>query len=144
MKDNNNDMIMRIPIRGQCFCGHVQFEIRREALSACHCHCESCQRASGAPFVTWATFRVDDFELTKGTLTERLSSPGVTRGHCSECGTTMTYTSDRKPDEIDVTVTCMDQPAIFKPSAHIWIEDKQPWLDIGDELPQFERWSTPD
>ena len=135
-------MAIRTPIRGQCFCGHVQIELRSEPSSACHCHCESCQRASGAAYVTWAAFSLADFEMTKGTLVERQSSPGVRRGHCGQCGTTMTYLSERAANEIDVAVACFDQPAIIRPSAHIWIEDKQPWVELNDDLPKFERWSS--
>ena len=137
-------MAMRTPIRGQCYCGHVQIELKTEPTSACHCHCEDCQRASGAPYITWAAFEASDFEITNGSLVERTSSPGVTRGHCGQCGTTMTWTSEKEPDEIDVTVTCLDQPGTIRPSAHIFIEDKQPWVDIGDDLPQFPRWSPDD
>jgi len=126
-------------IRGQCFCGHVQIEAKSDPVSACHCHCESCQRASGAAFVTWVTFPVIRFSVTKGALIERQSSPGVTRGHCAECGTSMTYLNDDRPDEIDVAATCLDHPATIRPTAHIWIEDKQPWIEIGDGLPQYEK-----
>ncbi len=85
----------RSPVRGQCFCGHVRFEANRGPSSACHCHCESCQRASGAPYVTWVTFPLESFTITRGALIERQSSPGTTRGHCAECGTTMTYRYER-------------------------------------------------
>ena len=115
---------MRALIRGQCFCGHIQIEANREPISACHCHCESCQRASGAPFVTWVTFPFDHFNVTKGALVERQSSPGVTRGHCGECGTTMTYYNEKQADEIDVAATCLDQPATIRPTKHLWVEDR--------------------
>ncbi len=134
----------RLPISGQCFCGRVKFEARQAPSSACHCHCESCQRASGAPFVTWVAFPVAGFRITGGALVERLSSPGTTRGHCAQCGTTMTYRSERFPDEIDVAATCLDQPGAIKPDKHIWLEDKQPWVTLNDELPKYNRWSRDD
>ena len=102
------EKLTRTLIRGQCFCGHVQFEANHEPMSACHCHCESCQRASGAAFVTWVTFPVDNFSVTKGALVERQSSPGVRRGHCAQCGTTMSYWSNRLPDEIDIAAAALD------------------------------------
>lgn len=126
---------------GRCFCGHVQFTLSRAPTSACHCHCESCQRASGAPFVTWATFPSESFEITKGKLAERVSSPGVTRGHCAECGSAITYVRADDPGDIDITASCLDQPSRINPGAHIWIEDKQPWIEIGDDLPQYRQWS---
>ena len=134
-------MIMRVPIHGQCYCGHIQFELRAQPDSACHCHCEDCQRASGAAFMTWAAFPSTAFEITKGELVERQSSPGVTRGHCGQCGTAMTWASEKEPDEIDIAVTCIDQPGTIRPESHIFIEDKQPWVVIGDDLPQHDRWA---
>jgi len=121
---------------GQCFCGHVQFTLSAEPRYACHCHCESCQRASGAAFVTWATFPIESFTITKGSLVEHRSSAGVRRGHCAECGTTIAYVNAHRPDDIDIAATCLDDPSVIVPRAHIWLEDKQPWLEIGDELPQ--------
>jgi hypothetical protein len=33
----------------------------------------------------------------------------------------------------------MDDPGIPELRSHIWTEDKQPWLNIDDELPVFEK-----
>ena len=77
---------------GRCFCGQVRFELFAAPAFACHCHCESCRHAAGAPFVTWVSFDREAFALTSGTIAEYRSSPGVRRGHCAACGTTITYT----------------------------------------------------
>lgn len=127
------------PQAGQCFCGHVQFEMTSEPTFACHCHCKSCQRASGAAFVTWASFPADSLRLRKGTLAEHRSSPGVTRGHCAECGTSISYMNDRRPTEIDITASAFDDPTFIVPQAHIWLEDKQPWIEISDQLPKYRQ-----
>jgi hypothetical protein len=39
-------------------------------------------------------------------------------------------------------VASLDEPGRISPLAHIWLEDKAPWLVIGDELPQFLRKAT--
>lgn len=127
------------PITGQCFCGNVQFELTSAPTFACHCHCESCQRASGAAFVTWVTFPADAFRLRTGTLAELRSSPGVTRGHCAECGTTISYAHTDRADDIDITATAFDDASFVVPEAHIWLEDKQHWVEINDELRKYRR-----
>lgn len=127
------------PITGQCFCGHVQFELTSSPTFACHCHCESCQRASGAPFVTWVTFPSSSFHLRKGILAEHRSAPGVTRGHCSECGTSLTYAHADRPSDIDITATSFDDGSFVVPEAHIWLEDKQPWVEVNDQLPKYRK-----
>jgi hypothetical protein len=122
---------------GRCFCGHVRYELTGGPRFACHCHCESCRRAAGAPFVTWASFIRDDFALTSGTIAEYRSSPGVRRGHCAVCGTTITYWWDKRPGEIDIAIASLDDTTGIEPSAHIWVEDNPHWLVINDSLPQY-------
>jgi hypothetical protein len=39
-------------LEGGCLCGSVRYRIVGTSKSIGHCHCESCQKASGAPFVT--------------------------------------------------------------------------------------------
>jgi len=125
-------------ISGRCFCGQVRYEVSGEPIFACHCHCESCRRAAGAPFVTWASFARDAFALTSGTIAEYHSSRGVRRGHCADCGTTITYSWDKRPAEIDIAVSSFDDATGVEPAAHIWVEDKVPWLVINDDLPQYK------
>ena len=125
-------------ITGRCFCGHVRYELSGEPMFACHCHCESCRRAAGAAFVTWVTFAGDDLALTSGTISEYRSSPGVRRGHCAICGTTITYWWDKRPEEIDIALASLDETTGIEPTAHIWVEDKVPWLVINDGLPQYK------
>ncbi len=103
----------------------------------CICHCHSCRKAAGGAMVPWATFRKSQVTFTGNTLVRHVSSPGVVRGHCSRCGTSISYCNDRRPDDIDLTLASMDDAAAFRPTAHIWVVDKLPWLVIGDDLPQY-------
>jgi hypothetical protein len=103
-------------ISGQCFCGHVRYELSGEPKFACG----------------------DDLALTSGTISEYRSSPGVRRGHCAICGTTITYWWDKRPEEIDIALATLDDTTGIDPSAHIWVEDKVPWLVINDGLPQYK------
>lgn len=121
---------------GGCFCGAVRYATTGDALSLCICHCESCRWAVGAPMVPWGTFPTSRFKVTRGAVTEYASSPGVTRGHCADCGTSLTYQHDSRPNEIDVTVASFDEAATLVPTAHIWVQDKLPWVKLGDGLPQ--------
>lgn len=67
------------------------------------------------------------------------SSPGVTRGICRNCGTSLTYENAKRPGEIDLTVNSLDDPSAPELKAHIWTADKQPWLVLDDGLPVFEK-----
>lgn len=129
---------------GHCFCGQVQFEVAGPAKFACFCHCESCRRAAGAVYVPWATFAKDAFVVTSGDMFKHRSSSQATRGHCSHCGTSITYENSDREGQIDVNLTSFDDPALFSPGAHIWVDDKLPWVSIDDDLPQYSQWVVAD
>lgn len=126
-------------LTGGCFCGAVRFAIEGPEKFACFCHCRSCQHAAGAPVVAWATYASDTFRVTRGELHSYSSSPGVTRGICAACGTSISYEHADRPGDIDLTLNSLDDPSAPVLKAHIWVEDKAPWLAIGDELPVYEK-----
>ena len=124
---------------GRCFCGQVRYELAGDPIFACHCHCVSCRRVAGAAFVTWVSFARDSLIIKAGTISEYRSSPGVQRGHCATCGTTITYWSEQRPQEIDIALATLDDASGIEPEAHIWVEDKVPWLVIDDGLPHYRK-----
>ena len=73
----------------------------------------------------------------QGKMTIRQSSKGVTRGACSACGSQMLYESDIWPDESHLYAATLEDPSMFKPTAHVhWLE-KVGWLTISDSLPKY-------
>ena len=126
-------------VTGQCFCGAVQFEVAGPEKFACFCYCESCQRAAGAPVVAWASYERGTFSVTAGEMLWHHSSPGVTRGICRDCGSSITYENENRPGDVDISLNCLDDPTVPVPRAHIWTEDKQPWMSIGDDLPIYQK-----
>ena len=126
-------------IKGGCFCGDIRYEALGPEKFACFCHCESCQHAAGAPVVAWATYLRSSFRVTQGAMRWHHSSPGVTRGICANCGTSITYENEKRPGEIDITLNSLEEPGRPVLRAHIWTEDKQPWLTIDDSLPVYAR-----
>ena len=126
-------------VEGGCLCGAVRYRASGEAFHSTLCHCRSCRRAAGAPLVAWTTFRNAEFALTRGTPIRYRSSPPVVRTFCGACGTPLTYQHTSFPDEVDVTVASLDDPASFAPADHTWTSEKIPWLALGDALPRHPR-----
>lgn len=127
---------------GGCFCGAVRYATTGDPLTLCVCHCESCRWAVGAPMVPWGTLATSKFQVTRGEVTEYASSPGVIRGHCADCGTSLTYSHESRAGEIDVTLASFDDAATLAPTIHIWVQDRLPWIQLADGLPQYA--TTPD
>lgn len=124
---------------GGCRCGAVRYRATGPTRFVGYCHCESCRRSAGAPVVAWVTFKADRFTLTNGALALHQSSAGVRRGACAVCSTSLTYQRDTRAQEMDVTLASLDDPSALAPTCHIYVEEKLPWLIIGDGLPQFKR-----
>ena len=124
---------------GHCFCDSVRFRVSSPARFVCFCHCESCRRSAGGAYVAWATFAKASFQVTRGEMLLHRSAPQVARGLCSDCGTALTYEHEKREGEIDVTLTSFDEPSRFSPQAHVWVEDKLPWISIDDGLPQYQK-----
>ena len=98
---------------GGCLCGAVRYRVTGAPQATSLCHCNSCRRSTGGPSLAWAIFAEQDVEITKGTLAIHASSPGVERGFCARCGTSLTYRRDNRPGLFDVTTASLDDPEAF-------------------------------
>ena len=124
-------------ISGGCLCGAVRYEATGLPYNIGHCHCADCRRSSGAPFVTWATFRRDGFRFINGRPRE-LGWAGRVRSFCLDCGTPLSLLAAPDAEEIEVTVCSFDHPEAVTPADHVWVEDRLPWIRLDDGLPQHE------
>jgi hypothetical protein len=124
---------------GSCLCGAVAYRLTRPRIDAGYCHCGICRRASGAPVVAWLTLPVDGFAYTTGAPVVYRSSAHGQRELCGACGTPLVYRSTKTPDEVDVTIASLDDPAAVAPEYHIWRESRLPWFETADALPRHDR-----
>jgi hypothetical protein len=136
MMSGPNDHNASAELAGGCLCGDVRFCVRNEPIVTTLCHCSLCRRAAGAPLVAWAMFPSDAFALERGALAVYASSPGVLRGFCGRCGTTLSFTADFLPGLIDLTIASFDEPERLPPQLHMWERKRLPWLVLGDDLPR--------
>jgi hypothetical protein len=124
--------------RGRCLCGDVAFEFTGKPLWVAHCHCESCRRATSSPFTTYVGVRKDAFRLLSGTIRTYASSPGVERGFCPRCGSPVTFTGERWPDEVHLFAATLEDAATLAPRAHVNFAESLPWADLHDALPRYD------
>ncbi len=127
------------PITGRCLCGAIHYACGPLLYPLTLCHCRSCRRASGAHALGWLTVAATDLRYTQGQPVEFESSRGRHRAFCGHCGSPLTYRSDARPAEIDVTLGTLDRPGRLAPVDHIWMEDAPGWDQPGDGLPRYPR-----
>ena len=125
-------------LAGRCYCRKFRFSVEGPVRNLCVCHCESCRRAAGAAFVVWGTVDDSCFHVLSGALSLIRTSPEVERGFCGACGTSLTYRHVRRSGEIDFTLVSLDDPTLLQPQAHVWVQDKLPWVEIVDGMPQYQ------
>jgi hypothetical protein len=124
---------------GGCLCGAVRYTLRGAPDWSAHCHCRSCQKAVGAPFTTWVGVKTERFHVTKGKVAICISSPGVNRGFCGQCGTSLTYASEERwPGQVSISAPTLDEPRIAVPTAHVYVKDQLSWVQLADGLPRYE------
>jgi hypothetical protein len=94
------------------------------------CHCESCRRHSGAPASVFVAFENDAVAITQGEIAKYISSPGVERGFCARCGSTLTCATERFPTETHYYVGAFERAAELQPMGELFKEERLPWLQL--------------
>ena len=127
---------------GGCLCGAIRYRVTGPSHATSLCHCFSCRRSTGGPSLAWVIFPEDAVEIVAGELAVHHSSPGVERGFCARCGTSLTYRRANRPGLFDVTTASLDNPEAFPPDKEIWTEERLSWMTANPTLPQFAQSST--
>lgn len=120
---------------GGCMCGAVRYEATDEPLFVGYCHCRSCRHHSGAAVAGMLVFEPDKVSFIVGNLSVYNSSPGIERGFCGQCGTSLTW---KGHGLISLHIGTLDNPDDHAPTLHWRYEERSPWCDVGGELPQVK------
>jgi hypothetical protein len=124
-------------LTGGCFCGHVRYELDAVPSKQTNCHCTTCRRTSGAPFVAWFTVPAQVFRIHCGAPARFSSSAEGERTFCPRCGTALTFQSRHYPGEVDITTCSLDDPEAVPPRDHTYVRSQLSWVKLDDGLPKF-------
>lgn len=120
---------------GGCLCGAVRFRASGDPKWTLWCHCQSCRKHSGAPVSAFVSFDVGKVETTAGEITKFASSPGVLRGFCARCGSTLTCENEKMPGEAHFHLGAFDRPEDFVPTGAFFKEERLAWLHVETVKP---------
>lgn len=118
---------------GRCMCGAVRLTARGKPKWVLWCHCESCRRHSGAPASVFVSFENAAVEITSGEIATYNSSPGVERGFCVRCGSTMTCSNPEWPTEKHFHVGVFERAAELAPIGHLFKDERLPWAHTAGD-----------
>lgn len=122
----------------RCFCGALRIELLDNPKWTGYCHCKSCQRATGAPVAAYAGYLKHNVQTIAGELVYFDSSPGVRWGSCKRCHSPVTYESSRWADEIHFHACTLDWIDEYRPHFHSNMSESVDWMDIADDLPEYD------
>ncbi|WP_234937162.1 GFA family protein [Rhizobium herbae] len=125
-------------LTGRCLCRSVVFKISGDVIRTGHCHCESCRRATSSPVTTFLCVATTSVAFWGETLRHYASSPGVSRGFCGNCGSPMSFATERRPGEIDLYVATLDDASGVEITRHWYWNERVSWLHCEDDLPKEE------
>ena len=129
-------------LEGGCYCGQLRYVSEGEPRLKAQCHCRECQYISGGAPNLFTLMPIAGFSYTKGAPKKfsrsDLDTP-VTREFCAECGTHMITRRPGLPAVV-LKIGTLDDPSLFgSPKMAIYTVDKQPFHQIPEGMPSFER-----
>lgn len=126
--------------KASCQCGAVQVGSMVDPDFTMLCNCKACQKKTGAPIGGGAYFKKTDFLISGDTWTyTRIADTGrkLTNHFCPNCGTTVYWTLEMRPDHIGVGLGSFDTQ-VPRPSRVSWTGLKHDWVEFPDDMAQLE------
>ena len=120
----------KLPQTGGCQCRQICYEIAQEPQLVYTCHCLDCQRLTSSAFSLGAVVPEMEFRLT-GVEPRQLQRSGDsgrvnTRVVCAESGSWVCGMP--RDGVIHVKGGTLDDMSWLRPTKHIWVRRKQPWV----------------
>jgi hypothetical protein len=126
-----------------CSCGQLKIRLSGDPQLVSSCHCQACQRRTGALFGSTSFWRKSQVVSIAG---ERRAFPrradsGTVLMHqfCPACGSTVFWESEKTPELISVAVGAFADPRFPPPVRTVWTETKHEWLAFPATIPHYAK-----
>lgn len=117
-------------ITGGCLCGAVRYHGQRSPVDPFRCYCTDCQKLTGAGHSDMMPLLADSFEV-EGEMRQWRMTGGSGQftwaGFCGTCGCPLLRCADRSPERVYVHAASLDDPGLYRPERHIYVEMALPW-----------------
>jgi hypothetical protein len=125
----------------QCHCGSLRATTSGEPLAVAICHCQACQRRTGALAGSVAAFEKAQVTIEGNTkVFDRQGQSGrkVRFYFCPDCGTSLYWEADARPGLYILAVGTFADPNFPPPSVSIFEETKHAWTQLPDGMKHFQ------
>ena len=132
---------------GGCLCGAVRFHTTDKPLVVMACHCTACKHRTGAAYGLGVYFNEEDVEFINGAtqifqFDSDESDRWLRTEFCGSCGSTVSWTLEKRPGMRGVAGGSYDDPNWFTVEAHIWTRSARSDMCYPDHIKIYEE-STP-
>lgn len=114
-----------------CSCGSLKARCVGDPELVALCHCKACQRRTGAPFGIASFFLRENVTVEGQHRSYRRSSDsgfGLVFHFCGDCGSTVFWEPERKPEMIAVGVGSFADPDFPAPAKEVHTDNRHPWV----------------
>ena len=114
-----------------CACEQLRVTCIGDPVNISLCHCLDCQKRTGSTYGVAAFFSRKDVKANGAFRTHRRGSDSgfaVSFHFCPNCGSTVFWEPERKPDSIAIAVGSFADPTFPAPSQSVYNERRHPWV----------------
>ena len=121
---------------GRCQCGQITYELTGDLIATAVCHCDHCQRQSGAAFSVNLIVHESQMAVSGDLSTfedrgEHGDAVYVYRRFCGQCGTPIFSAMVEPAGILAVKAGTLDDKSGIKPTVEVWCDHKQPWVELA-------------
>ena len=123
----------------RCCCGSLRVEATGEP-SIGVCHCTECQRRTGSAFAVVAFFPNEQVRVegpSKVYVRRGDSGRKVEFHFCPDCGTSVFWYAEFRPDHVGIAIGAFADPSISRPAASAWEATRHPWVTFDHPIERF-------
>lgn len=120
-----------------CSCGQLSLTTSEEPLRVSVCHCLACQRRTGSVFAAQARFRREAVRIAgPSSVYVRVGDEGGRAAFhfCAQCGATVYYEPEGKPEVIAVPVGAFADPGFPAPAFSVYEERMHSWVGLPADI----------
>ena len=134
-------------LEGRCICGQVKYKLTEKPLFTQACHCKDCKILTGSSYVVNSSV-IENTLFIEGEITSSVELKGGSGApckvyFCAKCGTYMYTDYSSAVGRLNVRTKTLNDSNQFPPQVHIFIKDKDPWLNLKDNVICFEKMYDP-
>ena len=133
-------------LEGGCICGQVKYYITEEPLFTQACHCKDCKVLTGSSYVVNSSV-LENTLIVEGDVssTELKAGSGASckTYFCTKCGAYVYADYDSAIKRLTLRTKTLNNSEKFPPQVHIFTKDKDPWLNLSEDVICFEEMYDP-